>query len=114
MTSVNLTWGILKNHHLAQAIADVGLYEFRRQLTYRAKWYGCQVFVAERYYPSTKRCSHCGQVKADMDLGQRTYVCDVCGMLMDRDLNAAINLEQCLLRMELPRVPREVATVERV
>ena len=49
-----------------------------------------------------------------MDLGQRRYVCDACGMLMDRDLNAAINLEQCWLRLELPRVPREVTPVERV
>jgi len=106
--------GMLKNHHLAQAIADVGLFEFRRQLTYKAQWYGCQVWLAERDYPSTKRCARGGQVKADMDLGQRRYVCDACGMLMDRDLNAAINLEQCWLRLELPRVPREVTPVERV
>jgi putative transposase len=106
--------GMLRNHHLAQAIADVGLYEFRRQLSYKGGWYGCQVFLADRYYPSTKRCAQCGNVKADMDLGQRSYVCDVCGWVMDRDLNAAINLEQCLFRMELPRVPREVTPVERV
>ena len=105
---------MLKNHHLAQAIADVGLYEFRRQLAYKAKWYGCQVLLADRYYPSTKRCSRCGNVKAEMGLGQRRYVCDACGMRMDRDLNAAINLEQCWLRLELPRVPREVTPVERV
>jgi putative transposase len=106
--------GMLRNHHLAQAIADVGLYEFRRQLSYKGGWYGCQVFLADRYYPSTKRCSQCGNVKAEMDLGQRSYACDVCGWEMDRDLNAAINLEQCWFRMELPRVPREVTPVERV
>ncbi len=89
--------GMLRNHHLAQAIADVGLYEFRRQMAYKGEWYGCQVFLADRYYPSTKRCSHCGHVKAEMDLGQRVYACDVCGWVMDRDLNAAINLEQWLL-----------------
>ena len=94
--------GMLKNHHLAQAIADVGLYEFRRQLTYKGKWYGCQVLLADRYYPSTKRCSHCGNVKAEMDLGQRSYACEVCGWVMERDLNAAVNLEQWLFGMALP------------
>jgi len=86
--------GMLRNHHLAQAIADVGLYEFRRQLTYKAKWYGCQVFLADRYYPSTKRCSHCGNVKADLGLSQRIYACEVCNLNIDRDLNAALNLLQ--------------------
>lgn len=84
--------GMLKNHHLAQAIADVGLYEFRRQLTYKGVWYGCRVLFADPYYPSTKRCSHCGHVKAEMSLGQRVYVCDVCGLVLGRDLNAALNL----------------------
>jgi len=106
--------GMLRNHHLAQAIADVGMYEFRRQLTYKGKWYGCQVLLADRYYPSTKRCSHCGNVKAEMDLGQRSYACDVCGWVMERDLNAAVNLEQWLFGMALPQVLREVTPVERV
>lgn len=85
--------GMLRNHRLAQAIADVGLYEFRRQMSYKGRWYGCQVFLADPYYPSTKRCSYCGNVKTEMDLGQRTYECDVCGLVIDRDLNAALNLE---------------------
>ena len=106
--------GMLRNHRLAQAIADVGMYEFRRQLTYKGKWYGCQVLLADRYYPSTKRCSHCRNVKADMDLGQRSYACDICGWVMDRDLNAAVNLEQWLFGMALPQVLREVTPVERV
>lgn len=88
--------GMLRNHHLAQAIADVGLYEFRRQMSYKGHWYGCEVLLADPYYPSTKRCSHCGNVKAAMDLDQRTYACEVCGLVIDRDLNAAINLEQLL------------------
>ncbi len=92
LEDLNLS-GMMKNHHLAQAIADVGLYEFRRQMTYKGEWYGCQVFLADPYYPSTKRCSHCGSVKAEMDLGWRIYECDVCGLVIDRDLNAAINLE---------------------
>jgi putative transposase len=85
--------GMMKNHPLAQAIADVGFYEFRRQLTYKGEWYGCQVFLADRYYPSTKRCSNCGNIKAGMDLGERVYECEVCGLIVDRDLNAALNLE---------------------
>ncbi len=88
--------GMLRNHHLAQAIADVGLYEFRRQMSYKGAWYGCQVFLADPFYPSTKRCSCCGNVKAAMSLGERTYTCEVCGLVIDRDLNAALNLEQVL------------------
>ena len=87
--------GMLKNHHLAQAIADVGMYEFRRQLVYKGEWYGCEVLLANRFFPSTKRCSQCGNEK-EMSLGEREYHCPVCGLAIDRDLNAAINLEQLL------------------
>ena len=88
--------GMLKNHHLAQAIADVGLYEFRRQMIYKGAWYGCTVLLADRFYPSTKRCSQCGQVKSVMGLAEREYHCEHCGLVIDRDLNAALNLEQLL------------------
>jgi putative transposase len=88
--------GMLKNHHLAQAIADVGMSEFRRQLIYKGVWYGCEILVADRFYPSTKRCSRCGEVKQVMSLGERDYRCECCGFVIDRDLNAAINLEQLL------------------
>jgi len=88
--------GMIKNHYLAQAIADVGLYEFRRQLTYKGAWYGCQVWMADQFYPSTKRCSQCGQIKDRIDLNERVYQCEYCGVLIDRDLNAAINLEQLI------------------
>lgn len=101
--------GMLKNHHFAQAIADVGMYEFRRQLKYKGVWYGCKVLIADRFYPSTKRCSHCGQVKKEMSLAEREYRCECCRMVMDRDLNAALNLEQLL---KLPQVLREVTPVE--
>jgi len=105
--------GMLKNHHLAQAIADVGLYEFRRQLSYKGKWYGCEVQIADRYYPSSKRCSRCGRVKPDLALSERMYRCIYCGLELDRDWNAALNLEQWLYPgSELPRVPREVTPVE--
>jgi putative transposase len=86
--------GMVQNHHLAQAITDVGFYEFRRQMVYKGQWYGCQIILAPRFYPSTKRCSHCGHIKVEMDLGTRVYICDHCGLVIDRDLNAALNLEQ--------------------
>jgi putative transposase len=89
--------GMMKNHHLAQAIADVGMYEFRRQLLYKGGWYGCQVLLADRFYPSTKRCSACGAVQ-EIGLKERRYHCRVCGLTMDRDLNAALNLEQLFLK----------------
>ncbi len=84
--------GLLKNHHLAQAIGDVGWGEFRRQLTYKAAWYGCQVLVASRWEPSSKTCSGCGWVDDDLTLADRIFRCEQCGLVLDRDLNAAINL----------------------
>ena len=86
---------MMQNHPLAQAIADVGMYEFRRQLAYKGAWYGCEVWLADRFFPSTKRCSQCGNEKA-VSLAERVYACEHCGQRMDRDLNAAINLEQLL------------------
>ena len=68
--------GMLKNHHLAQAIGDVGFYEFRRQLTYKAAWYGCQVVVVSRWEPSSKTCSACGWVEEDLTLADRTFRCE--------------------------------------
>jgi putative transposase len=84
--------GMLKNHHLAQAISDVGFAEFRRQLTYKAAWYGCRVIVASRWEPSSKTCSDCGWVDVALTLADRVFRCTSCGLIMDRDLNAAVNL----------------------
>jgi putative transposase len=86
--------GMLKNHHLAQAIADVGFAEFRRQLEYKATWYGCQVVVADRWFPSTKMCSGCGWKDARLTLAERVFQCQNphCGRVLDRDRNAALNL----------------------
>jgi putative transposase len=86
--------GLLKNHHLAQAIGDVGFGEFRRQLTYKAAWYGCRVIVADRWFASSKTCSGCGWVDEALTLADRTFHCQACGRVLDRDLNAAKNLEQ--------------------
>jgi putative transposase len=84
--------GMLKNHHLAQAIADVGFAEFRRQLLYKAAWYGSRVVVVSRWEPSSKTCSACGWVDAKLTLADRTFHCHHCGLVLDRDLNAASNL----------------------
>ncbi|HLW02779.1 MAG TPA: RNA-guided endonuclease TnpB family protein [Ktedonobacterales bacterium] len=84
--------GMLQNHHLAQAIADVGFSEFRRQLVYKAQWYGATVLLASRWEPSSKTCSGCGWVKEDLTLADRTFHCQACGLIFDRDLNAAMNL----------------------
>jgi putative transposase len=90
--------GMLKNHRLAQAIGDVGFYEFKRQLLYKAAWYGSRVMLADRWEPSSKTCSGCGWVNADLRLSDRTFRCRnprvACGLVLDRDLNAAINLSQ--------------------
>jgi putative transposase len=65
--------------------------ELRRQIEYKAKWNGVNVSVADRFFPSSKLCSKCGIIKDDLKLSDRTYICE-CGNIIDRDLNAAINL----------------------
>jgi putative transposase len=105
--------GMLGNHHLARAIADVGMYEFGRQVRYKATWSGSEVRVAERWYPSSKRCSGCGQVKGKLDLSERVYECDGCGLVIDRDLNAARNLAQ-VATARLHSSKSTVSSTERV
>ena len=77
---------------LNRALADAALGELRRQLGYKATWYGSTLIVADRWYPSSKTCSSCETVKAKLSLSERTYWCDACGMVADRDVNAARNL----------------------
>ena len=83
--------GMLKNHSLARAIADCGFGEFRRQLEYKCQWYGSSLLIVDRFYPSSQLCSNCGH-QQKMPLKKRVYNCLSCGMSLDRDLNAAINL----------------------
>ena len=90
---------MLKNHHLAQAIADVGFATFRRQLTYKAAWYGSRVVLVSRWQPSSRTCSGCGWVNEDLQLADRVFRCrnprrPDCGLILDRDLNAALNLRR--------------------
>jgi putative transposase len=84
--------GMLQNHSLARAISDCSFAEFRRQLTYKCLWQGSRLVVFDRFYPSSKRCSGCGAVKEELPLSERVYRCDVCGLVLDRDVNAARNL----------------------
>jgi len=84
--------GMMKNRRLARAIADVGMYEFRRQLEYKCQWYGSRLYVAKRTFPSSKKCSSCGHKKKELSLPEREYECEECGLRLDRDLNAALNL----------------------
>jgi putative transposase len=86
--------GMLANARLARAIADVGFYEFRRQLYYKAARYGTQLVLADRWYPSSKLCSGCGLRNGALALAQRTWTCVGCGAYHDRDVNAAINLQR--------------------
>ncbi len=81
--------GMLKNRRLARAIADVGLYEFRRQIEYKAASTGVAVHFVSRWFPSSKTCSGCGTVKEELSLSERTFVCEACGLTIDRDFNAA-------------------------
>ncbi len=84
--------GMMKNKHLSDSIRKQGFYEFKRQLEYKCKFRGIKLVVADRFYPSSKTCSQCGKVKKDLKLSDRSYRCD-CGLIIDRDLNASINLK---------------------
>ena len=84
--------GMVKNHHLAKAVSDAAFGEFRRQLEYKTARTGAALRVIDRWYPSSKTCSACGAVKAKLSLSERVYRCDACGLSIDRDLNAAINI----------------------
>lgn len=86
--------GMMRNHRLARALSDVGFGMFRILLTYKAIIYGCELVVADRWFPSSKRCHACGYVKDTLDLSERVYRCEACGLVEDRDKNASLNLEQ--------------------
>jgi len=84
--------GLMKNKRLSRAIADVGFYEFRRQLEYKSRWYGSEVLIVPQFFPSSKRCSQCGHTKNKLTLTERVFNCGECGLQIDRDKNAANNL----------------------
>jgi putative transposase len=86
--------GMLANARLARAIADIGFYEFRHQLQYKTLRYGTTLMLADRWYPSSKLCSGCGERYGSLSLGERAWTCAACGAQHDRDINAAINLQR--------------------
>ena len=85
--------GMVKNHRLARVVEDAAFAEFRRQLEYKTARTGARLHVIDRWYPSSKTCSNCGTVKAKLSLSERVYHCEECGLVIDRDLNAAINIQ---------------------
>ena len=101
--------GMLSNRRLSRAIADMGLYELRRQLKYKAVLRGNHIEVAGRWFPSSKKCSACGVVKDELGLSVRSFRCDACGFMLDRDENAARNLLRTVSSTNL----RELKPVER-
>ena len=84
--------GMLKNHKLAKSISDVSWSEFVRQLEYKANWYGRKIIKVPTFYPSSKTCSSCGNIKETLTLSERIYLCECCGLEIDRDYNASINI----------------------
>ena len=97
--------GMMQNRHLSKSIADASFSELRRQLEYKCQWYGVDLVIADRFYPSSKTCSECGSVKPLLKLSERTFVCEKCGAIIDRDLNASLNLANlgyCSLELEPP------------
>ena len=102
---------MLKNHKLAKALNDVSFYKFNEILEYKAKYNGVSITRADRFYPSSKTCSHCGAIKSKLSLSQRTFICDDCGYTIDRDYNASINLAK-QLGQALPEVtPVEITAM---
>jgi transposase len=87
-----MTAGGSRKRGLNRALGDAGLGELFRQLDYKTGWYGARIVKADRWFPSSKLCSGCGVVKAKPHLAERTYMCHSCGLTIDRDLNAAVNL----------------------
>ena len=86
--------GIMKNRHLAKAILEQNLYLLRTLIERKAAEVGIEIRFADKFYPSSKTCSNCGHVKKDLKLSERIYKCPECGNIIDRDFNAALNLER--------------------
>jgi len=86
--------GMMKNRHLSKAISKQKFHEFRVKLTNKCKQNNIELRIVDRWYPSSKTCSGCGKIKKDLKLSDREYICETCGLVMDRDLNASINLRE--------------------
>ncbi len=99
--------GMIANHKLSAAVSDLGFYEFRKQLEYKSAIYGTTVEVVDRWFPSSKTCSKCSCIKGDLSLSERIFDCSNCGFVIDRDLNAALNLSKYV-----PMASRELMPVD--
>ena len=95
--------GMMQNPRLARAIQEENLSRFRQMLIYKCERYGINLVIADRFYPSSKTCSSCGSIKHNLKLSDRTYKCECCGLVIDRDYNAALNLEK------YPKIKHKVA-----
>ena len=93
MENLNIL-GMMKNKHLSKAIQDSCWGFFKQLVEYKALMLGISMIVVDRFYPSSKACSNCGHIKSDLRLSDRIYKCEHCGLVLDRDLNAAINLKK--------------------
>lgn len=93
--------GMMQNHRLAQSVSDVAFGELRRQVEYKSKLNGVKVLKADRFYPSSKTCSVCGNIKKDLKLRDRTYYCNKCGAIIDRDYNASLNLLSLIIKKQI-------------
>lgn len=87
--------GMMKNRHLSKAIAQQKFFEFRTKLLAKCNEYGIELRIVDRFYPSSKTCHCCGNIKSNLKLSDRTYRCDKCGYIEDRDYNASLNLRDC-------------------
>ena len=85
--------GMMKNRHLSKAVQQQGFYEFRRQIEYKSRYNNIPVIIADRFFPSSKLCSCCGNIKYDLKLSDRVYKCE-CGNVIDRDYQASLNLKR--------------------
>lgn len=99
--------GMIANRKLSAAISDLGFYEFRRQLEYKSAIYSTTVELVDRWFASSKTCSNCGCIKEKLSLSERVFECSDCGKVIDRDLNAAINLSRYV-----PMASRELKPVD--
>lgn len=91
--------GMLANHKLAQALSDASFFEVKRQFLYKTEQYGGYVQLIDRCYPSSKTCPTCGWVDEDLNLSDRVFICEGCGLSLDRDLNTSLNIRKEALRL---------------
>ena len=108
MEDLNVS-GMLKNHNLARSVQELSLNRFKNILTYKAQWYDREIIMIDRWFPSSKLCSDCGYKKTDLKLSDREWVCPVCGVIHDRDTNAAINIVNEGIRILTAKAVSEVA-----